>query len=720
MIKHTRFLISHWLTIFLCILQSGHLLSQQSISEIKLLPLGSVVTTTGSLTSGPEFGQIRYMQDGESGLALYSSSLSETEAGDSIVVTGVLSKYRGELQLSPVLSFQIIASGIFVEEMEVQGLHEILQPEFESMKIRIPCAGIASCESALDEGWYSFFDLWGNQARLKIIGGHASIGFPVQDTPFSVEGIWTKIEDQYQLILQLIENAQKEAYHYISPGKYSTIVSGEPVLVWENLPLGMTQVEIIRDSDTVYLDYGWSEGQLTSLVNWLHPHNLYKARLCQKNLHGESFCSIPIHFSVPSINDIAIKVLFNRNVNTSFSDGSSPIATGPSAIELDVIDRIDQVEYTLDVAMYNTTREPIVDAITRAVQRGVEVRYIVDVETSNTALEGQLPFPILYRSGDGIMHNKFIIADVNDILNAWVWTGSTNWSTNQLATDPNHAYIIHDRAFALNYLREFDEMWGDSIDARTGDLKTDNTVHNFKINNVVLESYFSPSDETNCQIIEALQSADHHVEIGQLLFTKDDLIDELIDLHQKGIDIRVIVEDESSSSLALSQLHQAGISTAIHDLVSIFHHKYAIVDEGFEDSDPLVITGSHNWTWSADNINDENTLIVHDQSFANIFRQEFEARWAELEPTSTSSVTSANEFIIKPNPAKHYIDLINLKDERCDLSLIDLNGAIVSKYSLTPSQPSRISLNPGLPNGIYMLHWKWQNLSAISRFTIQR
>ncbi len=37
----------------------------------------------------------------------------------------------------------------------------------------------------------------------------------------------------------------------------------------------------------------------------------------------------------------------------------------------------------------------------------------------------------------------------------------------------------------------------------------------------------------------------------------------------------------------------------------------------------MVITGSHNWSSSAENVNDENTVIVHDPRVANLYHQEF-------------------------------------------------------------------------------------------------
>jgi hypothetical protein len=61
----------------------------------------------------------------------------------------------------------------------------------------------------------------------------------------------------------------------------------------------------------------------------------------------------------------------------------------------------------------------------------------------------------------------------------------------------------------------------------------------------------------------------------------------------------------------------------------LLHHKYMIVDVNWPDNDPLVVTGSHNWSFAADNSNDENTLIIHDQGVANKYLQEFAQRYHE-------------------------------------------------------------------------------------------
>jgi len=59
----------------------------------------------------------------------------------------------------------------------------------------------------------------------------------------------------------------------------------------------------------------------------------------------------------------------------------------------------------------------------------------------------------------------------------------------------------------------------------------------------------------------------------------------------------------------------------------LHHHKYLIVDEGRGASDPILISGSHNWSNAANTVNDENTVVFHSQRIANLFMQEFGARY---------------------------------------------------------------------------------------------
>jgi phosphatidylserine/phosphatidylglycerophosphate/cardiolipin synthase-like enzyme len=53
------------------------------------------------------------------------------------------------------------------------------------------------------------------------------------------------------------------------------------------------------------------------------------------------------------------------------------------------------------------------------------------------------------------------------------------------------------------------------------------------------------------------------------------------------------------------------------------HHKFAVFDER------LVVTGSYNWTNSAEHANYENIILLDDPGVVNRFRQEFPRLWRE-------------------------------------------------------------------------------------------
>jgi phosphatidylserine/phosphatidylglycerophosphate/cardiolipin synthase-like enzyme len=707
--------------LFLCIFICGNIYAQIPISEARASVEGTQVTITGIITSGPEWGQVRFMQDETAGIALFSPNISSLVAGDSVIVTGILTTFRQQIELSPVNSYEIISRGHLLPDPIPIQLQDGVPFEYESMRVMLPCGGLVTCEHEYSENVYPLFDHQGREIQVSVYRDHELIGSEIPKGAVITTGIWRRTEDQFSILAESILESTSSTCIFIQPGVVGTR--------FEELHLSWSYPALHEE---FFVEYGidsFDQSQVVYFINSnLHfkpqnilPGHIYKARI-RKIIGIDTFYS-PVNLFSSITPAYPVEVFFNRQVNADYSDGSSPTGVGPAVIETDLIDRINSVTSTLDVAMYNSSREPIVQAIRNAVQRGVIVRYIADDETSNSALQGSLPFPVLFRAGPGIMHNKFLIGDADDPDHAWVWTGSTNHSASQISTDPNHAVILRGQAIARNYRREFEEMWGklpDHSDGRTGELKKDNTIHTFRTDTYFVDSHFSPSDETNCYIIDALYSADHHIEIGLLIITRDDIVVALADLFQQGIDIRIIIDDVAGSGEAVDELRQAGIPVAHHDLSSIFHHKYAIIDEGFTDSDPIVISGSHNWTNSAETINDENTLLIHDQSVANIFRQEFEARWGELVETSIRDEFHTSDHDIYPNPVSSAISFVNELDDASTVLIHDLTGNLVSEIPLSPQEDFIWEIYHDIPDGIYFLHQISITSHLISRFVVQR
>jgi hypothetical protein len=83
----------------------------QTIAAARAAAVGSTVTIKGIVTNGSELGNIRYIQDATAGLPAFGSGLSSVAVGDSITVTGPTTLFNNLLEILPVNSFTVHASG---------------------------------------------------------------------------------------------------------------------------------------------------------------------------------------------------------------------------------------------------------------------------------------------------------------------------------------------------------------------------------------------------------------------------------------------------------------------------------------------------------------------------------------------------------------------------------------------------------------------------------
>lgn len=389
-------------------------------------------------------------------------------------------------------------------------------------------------------------------------------------------------------------------------------------------------------------------------------------------LYGRNYDVQTSYVATASLSSGAINVYFNHPVNTSFSQGQNAINVGNTLDEM-LISYIDACSATLDIAIYNSASPSasagIAGAINNAYARGVQVRVIYDGSTGSTMiplLNNDIPrLASPNNSSYGIMHNKFVVFDATstDANKPVVWTGSTNWTVAQIdGPDKNSVIAIQDQSLALGYTIEFEEMWGTSTafpdySASTfGPYKLDNTPHSYNINGTIVNSYFSPSDGTTSKIIDAINSADSDIDIAIMLITRADISSALINKYNSGITSTQLVMDTQNPSGNQKSVLQAGISTSQvrTDATSgVMHHKFMVIDNFDSSSDPLVLVGSHNWSASAENRNDENTLIVRDLNIANQYYQAFAYLYqlsGGVLSTDGFSV-GKNELIVYPNPS---------------------------------------------------------------------
>ena len=236
----------------------------------------------------------------------------------------------------------------------------------------------------------------------------------------------------------------------------------------------------------------------------LQPATVYYVQVSSANAVGTSR-SLPIPMITVSLSSGRTWAYFNNPVNTSYASPASNTAVyAPNGSIADTLARyMGRATKTMDIAIYNFNSPTIAAAINAAVARGVRVRLVYDAGNANVSLSA-LSASVnkagrVNPSGvTGIMHNKYVVIDgaSTDPNVPIVWTGSTNWTAAQLATDRNSVIVLQDQSLAKVYTMEFEEMWGGSGD-KPGTLlfganKVDNTPHYLRIGGKVVQSWFSP------------------------------------------------------------------------------------------------------------------------------------------------------------------------------------------------------------------------------------
>ena len=679
-----------------------------SIAEARAASTGTTVTVRGIVTNGPELGKIRYLQDGTAGIAAYpgSGSMAGFESnvalGDSIEVTGTTTSFQGLLEITPIVSYTVISSGNAIPTPRPVALPN-LSEDLEGSLVQLPCVTFNDAGGVFSgSGTYTITDTDGNTGEVYFRSGHPLIGLSIPVDPVQLTAIVSSFFG-YQL-LPRFENDFLEApcFYYLNNPEESQIQTDGFKIDWTtNLPAtsklmyGNTPVpstEVVLSGNSTHFSYQFSD---------LEPGTIYWVQI-ESTHNGEKIYSPVTPFATRSLSTGQIKVFFNHDVDESVGGGLIPDGQSVAAVINETIARINSAQQTLDVAMYNNSRDDITNALKAAADRGVRVRYVAAEETENYALDPAPNFPVVYGNTYALMHNKFMVIDADLPAQAWVMGGSMNWTNVNIQNDYNNTLFIQDQSLARTYELEFEEMWGSTSDlpnlaqSRFGSQKKNNTPHKFIIGGIPVESWFSPSDRTTSHITEAIETADQEALFALLTFTKNEQADALVDRSLDNVSIRGLIENTGDVGSEYNYLQSYGIGVLRHVFPGTMHHKYVIVDATAPDSEPVLVTGSHNWTFAAETENDENTLVFHDADLALLYKSEFEKRWQE----NTTSVDTPEKVSLElyPNPAFSEIFLKN--NGEGTITITDVLGRIQFQSPVNGAIIFRASVQQ-LPAGTY-------------------
>ena len=250
-----------------------------------------------------------------------------------------------------------------------------------------------------------------------------------------------------------------------------------------------------------------------------------------------------------------------------------------------------------------------------------------------------------------------------------------------------------------------------------------------------LPIYFSPTDAVSTNIRKNLYTTNNDLRFSLLLITDTNLGNAIDSLQNTGIktgsaiDVKGIVDEEwvSAATGLVPSLRARGVNVQTYlNADKIFHHKYAVIDAKRNDSDPIVITGSHNWSNGADTSNDENTLVIHDGAIAREYLAEFGSRWFEATGLCDAYLTAIDNTktesaVAYPNPnnGKFSIRFEEMVGKTATISVRNLNGQTMLSSKTTGEAITDLDAQ-NLATGMYLLEIELNGVRIIKKIIVNK
>jgi len=309
-----------------------------------------------------------------------------------------------------------------------------------------------------------------------------------------------------------------------------------------------------------------------------------------------------------------------------------------SSIEQKLIDHINAAQSSIHIASFEFDLTPVAEALIAAHNRGVDVRWVTDDEYGLEAdLEpGHGQFKMLQDAGievrsdsrTALMHNKFWIFD-----GAILWTGSTNITKNGIFVQNNNTIVFSSPELAAIYEREFQEMWNGQFGPKSPSQLNEQSL---VLNGTSIRVVFTSEDPAlESLIIPMVRNANSSIRFLAFSFTDFPLADAMIQRSQQGVNVAGVIDKTQSGGQGseLGTLFCANIPVRQDGNPQFMHSKIIIIDDRY------VITGSLNFSTSAEESNDENVIVIDNPDIARLYVQDFDRVYGQGTAPDPAKVT---------------------------------------------------------------------------------
>jgi phosphatidylserine/phosphatidylglycerophosphate/cardiolipin synthase-like enzyme len=127
--------------------------------------------------------------------------------------------------------------------------------------------------------------------------------------------------------------------------------------------------------------------------------------------------------------------------------------------------------------------------------------------------------------------------------------------------------------------------------------------------------YFSPRGGAQDALVAEIGKAKESIYVQAYSFTSEPIVQALIQAQQRGVKVEIILDKSQSTDKrsGTSAVRKAGIHTVIDRKHAIAHNKIMIIDQ------ETLVTGSFNFTKSAEEKNAENLLVIRSSELTRLY-----------------------------------------------------------------------------------------------------
>ncbi|MBX2797222.1 MAG: hypothetical protein KTR31_06140 [Myxococcales bacterium] len=313
-----------------------------------------------------------------------------------------------------------------------------------------------------------------------------------------------------------------------------------------------------------------------------------------------------------------------------------------------MVDLIDNAESSIDFAVMGFSHPDVVDAFERAFDRGIDLKMVGDAgHLYNDGYQrfAERHIPMVTGNLAHIMHDKFMIVDRRFVL-----ASTANWTPTDLENNSNNFAVIDSPAVAADFADEHAQMWNGVFGHNKVEIDNGRI---YDVGDTQVEVWFSPNEDAMGRILELVDAAQERISFTIFAFTKDQVGSAFIRKHEELVDAGLVTQGDRSFGVSgmidQSQLHSNGQYHEVYRLLGAglpmrldgndagrqpgdyqagggrLHSKTMVIDPDGEN--PVVISGSFNWSSSATVSNDEYLLVFHGPRVAADFVDYFEYLW---------------------------------------------------------------------------------------------